>query len=377
MPHVDFNRTSVVGTVFLLTLASQGAQAQTYSDDAGGSVTFYGQVSPTYQSFDDGSESFGNLADNSHSNTRVGLNIDQRLQGNTALRFNFETALGAPGSSSFSQETDPIWNWEKTDLRKLELIWSADWGTVWVGQGSQATDGTDSMDLSGTTIASSRAVGDSAGGYFFRQTDGDISGVKIGDAFAHYDGTRRMRIRYDSPKFGGRSDDTGINFEASYGYEALKEDDDNTYYDVAAYYAEVFDSVEVAAAAGYLWIEGDDSTTENWSASVSLLHTPSGLNGSIAGGGNPDGGSFFYAKGGWIADLFNVGATAFSIDYANGTDNVSDGADAEMWGIQAVQKFDDQNLEAYIAYADYSFADKSDVEYKDANSVLAGVRWKF
>ncbi|NDR58056.1 porin [Aliiruegeria sabulilitoris] len=376
MKQVYAKRCSI-GLVVAAISLNQSAFAQNYSNNSGGAATFYGQLSPAYLGFDDGSKTFGNVADNSHSNSRVGLFLDQKLSGGQELRFNFEAALGAPQSGGFSQENDPIWEWDKTKLRKLELIWSSNWGTVFAGQGSLATDGTDSMDLSGTTLASGRAVGDSAGSYFFRQDDGELSGVTIGNAFKHYDGARRMRVRYDTPKFGGRSDDTGINFEISYGYEALQDDNDNTYYDVAAYFGEAFSSFDVAAAAGYLWIEGEDDTTENWSASMSALHRPTGLNGSVASGGDPDGGSFLYGKLGWIAEFTDIGGTALSVDYAQGKDSVSSSDNAEMWGIQAVQNFDKLSLEAYTSYAEYSFKDSTGIGYKDMKSVLTGVRWKF
>lgn len=368
------------GTVLLAVhsaCAASTSAGQTYDNGVGGSVEFYGQLSPGYLSFDDGSRTDGNFVDNSHSNSRVGFNLDQAFDGGHTVRLNFETALGAPQSSAFSQQSDPVWEWNKTKLRKLELIWSANWGTVFVGQGSQATDGTDAMDLSGTTVASGRAVGDSAGSYFFRQNDGALSGVDIGSAFKHYDGTRRMRIRYDTPTFGGMAEDTGINFEASYGYEALNEGNDDTYYDIAAYYGEIFGAVEIAAAAGYLWIEGEDDTTENWSASFSALHIATGLNGTVAAGGDPDGGNFLYGKLGWIADFSEIGATAVSIDYARGSDSVSDGDDARMWGIQAVQTFVKQNLDVYVAYAEYAYDDDSNIGFKDASSILTGIRWRF
>jgi hypothetical protein len=374
------SRTPVLllaGTALVATATVGLAEPLAYTNETGGSAIAYGQVSPTFLGFDDGQESYSNIADNDNSNTRVGLFLDQNFSDDQTLRFNFETALGAPRTSGFSQDFEPIWEWQKTDLRKLELIYGSNWGRVFLGQGSMATDGTDGADLSRTTIAGSRAIGDTAGGYFFRQSDGDLSTVTIGTALQHYDGTRRMRVRYDTPVFGGRSPDSGFVFATSYGYDALNEDNDNIYYDVAAYYDEDYGSFAVSAAAGYGWTDDGDQTTENWSASLAALHNASGVNGALAAGGTDTGGTFFYAKAGWLADFMDVGATAMAIDYGQNSDGVYEGSEADKWGLQLVQNFDNLNLEAYLAYNSYGFSDDSDISYQDGSSTMAGVRWQF
>jgi hypothetical protein len=111
--------------------------------------------------------------------------------------------------------------------------------------------------------------------------------------------------------------------------------------------------------------------------SVSLLHSPTGLNGTLAGGSEVDGGHYYYVKLGWIADLVAVGSTAISIDYYDGEDFVTEGAHSEHHGVQVTQYFDDIDLEAYLGYRAYAYDDDSDVRYLDASSFLAGVRWSF
>ncbi|SNS71847.1 porin [Tropicimonas sediminicola] len=348
-----------------------------YSNDTGGEVLAYGQLSPAYVSFDDGDETSGNLTDNSHSNTRVGLFIDQALQDGSELSFNFETALGAPGSSQFSQDVEPVWEWDKTRLRKFELIYTGAWGTVWVGQGSMASDGGSSSNLSGTTIASSRAVPDTAGGYFFRQSDGDLSDVKISQSHAKWDGTRRMRLRYDTPRVFGSGEGKGVSFRVAHGYDVLNEGNDSVYTDIGLFQQDSYGDFDVRAAAGYGWTETDGDVQESWSASASALYVPAGISGSVAGGELPAGGSFLYANLGWQAELVSLGKTAFSVDRYWGDDTAYDGADAGKWGIQVMQYVEDMNLQVYVAYDSYSFSDDSAVSYQDANATMAGVFWKF
>ncbi|WP_353472878.1 porin [Salipiger sp. H15] len=342
----------------------------TYSNASGGSVTFYGQFSPSYLHFDDGEKSYDEAADNNNSNTRLGFDLDQELSNGLNLRFKVETALGVPSTADLDQSGDQVWDWERTDLRKFEMIMSGAFGAVSLGQGSMASDGSAQTDLSKTAIAGYVNRPDLIGGYSLRDSDGNRSDISWSQVLGDFDGGRRNRIRYDSPDF------SGFSFAIAYGEEILKKDDDAEYYDIGAYYKHTYGVFDMAAGAGYGWKDGDGGTDEMYAASFSILHTPTGLNGTIAGGGEDGGGSYGYIKLGWIGDLMPVGYTAFSADYYSGNDFHSDGSDSESWGLQAVQYFEDINLEAYLAFSEYSF-DEDGGSYKDASSTLFGVRWKF
>lgn len=342
----------------------------TYSNQTGGSVEFYGQFSPTYLHFDDGSDSYDELADNTNSNTRLGFNLDQELSNGLDLRFKVETSLAVPGTSALDQSGDQIWDWKRTDLRKFEIIVSGAFGAVSLGQGSMASDGVAGADLSRTSISGYVYRPDLVGSYALRNSDGDLTDVSWGDVFDDFDGGRRNRIRYDTPDYNG------FSFALAYGEEILKKDDDAQYYDIGAFYERTSGNFEMAAGAGYAWRDGDGPTEESYAASFSILHTPTGLNGTITGGSEDGGGSYGYLKLGWIADLVPAGYTAFSADYYSGSDFNSDGSDSDSWGLQAVQYFENIDLEVYVAYSEYSF-DEDGAGYKDAASTLLGVRWKF
>lgn len=354
-------------------LAAGAANAQTYSNETGGSVTFYGQLNPSVLSFDDGDDTDTNLVDNTHSNSRVGFHIDQDLANGQKLRFTFETALAAPGSAGFSQGSSPIWDWQRTDIRKVDFAWSGSFGTVYVGQGSMATDGIASSDLSGTGLASAVATSDTAGSYLFRESDGSLSDIALGDVYGDFDGGRKGRFRYDTPDWNG------FTFGASYGTDILDDVGETTYYDVAGYYDNTVGSIQLVAGLGYAWEEDDDGDTSgSWAGSVSGLHEPTGLNATFAVGGDDEDASYYYTKLGWTASLWSVGKTSFSADYYGGSDFINGSSDSTQWGVQAAQTFDDLDLEAYIGYAQYGLeVDGTDVDYADASSVLAGVRWSF
>ncbi|MBE3637427.1 porin family protein [Mangrovicoccus algicola] len=347
------------------------AAAQSYSSDTGGTVTFYGQVSPTFIGLDDGRDSEGVLADNAHSNTRLGFDLDQSLSGGAALRFKLETGLGAPQSSSFSQDDAPGWTWEKTDLRHADLSLEAGFGTLSLGQGSMASDGIAGSDLSGTALASAVATGDTAGGYLFRREDGALSDVAISDVFTDFDGGRKGRIRYDTPEV------SGVTLAVAYGQEVLAGDDDADYYDIGLFYDAEMGELSLAAGLGGGWKDDGGDVSQSWAGSLSLLHAPTGLTGTVAGGGDPDGGSYVYVKAGILRDWWQIGSTAVSVDHYAGEDLGSDGAESRQTGIQMTQSVDDWNTEFYLGYAEYSHEDDSGAEYEDAASVIAGMRWRF
>ena len=357
--------------VAAMALLGTEATAQTFENDSGGSVRFYGQFSPTWLSYDDGEETTSTLADNANSNSRLGFVITQPYGDNT-LKLTFETALGFVQTSEVMNGDVPDWiDWQRTDLRKFEAAWKGQYGTITFGQGSMATDGAATLDASGTGIAGTVTVDDVAGGFAFRNGDGVLSDVTVGDAFNDLDGGRRFRLRYDTPDY------SGFSLAFAYGQNILAEDDDTDYYDAALRWSGETGDFDLSAAAGYAWADPDDGDTqEQFSASATLLHRPTGLNLALSGGTDPDGGSYGYIKAGWIGDIFTVGSTALSIDYYDGQDFVTDGSSSQAFGVSAVQTFKDLDLEVYAGWRSYEYADDA-ATYQDAESVLLGARWRF
>ena len=86
-------------------------------------------------------------------------------------------------------------------------------------------------------------------------------------------------------------------------------------------------------------------------------------------------------KGGYIADWFNWGDTAFSFDYWKGNDIVSDNNDPKTWAAAVVQHVRDYGAELYLAVRRYTPDDPTvngeRRETKDNTSVLIGTRVKF
>lgn len=359
-------------TTTALSLIWIGSAVPTFAQSASsapGDFEFYGHLNFGVFSVDDGFNRSTAFGDGSASPSRLGFNYSTKIGADT-LRFNFETALGFSSSSSYSQgNTGFTWDYDKGDIRKVELIYeTASFGVFSIGQGSMATDGAAGSDLSGTTLVNEVAVADFAGGYVFGGPNGptDVSGV-----FTDYDGSRRTRVRYDTPSFGG------FTVAAAWGKNALSDSDDADYYDIGTYYEGELSGAKLVAGLGYSWKDDPSNpvTKELLVGSASVL-LPSGFNATLAAGSEQSGsGSYFYGKLGYRTDLWTKGETAFSIDYFSG-DDIDAGlpGSSTAMGIGAVQQFDDLPVEAYVGYYRYGF-DGANVP--DITSVTLGGRWKF
>jgi len=361
-----------VAVLLALAVMTGTVRAQTYENATGGGVRFYGQFSPTYLGFDDGGATTQALADNANSNTRLGFVIN-RPAGVEGLTLTFETALGLVQTSEIANDDIPAWlDWQRTDLRKFEAAYAGSFGTFTLGQGSMAADGAATLDASGTTMAGTVTFDDNAGRFAFRRADGVLSDVTIGAAFKDFDGSRRFRIRYDTPAW------SGFTFAAAWGRNILSEDDETDYQDVALRWSGTAGDVDLAAAAGYAWaVPETGDTTQTFMGSGMLTHRPTGLNLTLAAGAQDGGARYTYLRAGWQGDLIAAGKTSVSADLYAGTDFVSDGATSDSWGLYAQQTFDDLRLDAYVGWRTYAYDDDQAGGFLDASSILIGVRAKF
>jgi hypothetical protein len=276
-------------------------------------------------------------------------------------------------SNLVSQLNDePDWDFHSSYIRKAEVAFAHDnFGKLWLGQGSMATDGTAEVDNSGTAIIAYSSLSDTAGGYFFRDSMNALSDITVGSAFSNFDGLgRKLRVRYDTPTFHG------FGLRTSYGEDALAEKD-APLYDIAATYSGSFDEIELDAAVGYAW--NTDSDIETLSGSISGLHKPTGISLTLAAAREfTDGieGSYGYVKLGYEREFFEIGSTAFSIDYYFGTDIAASDSDSTSIGLAAVQNIDEYNLSLWALWRNYAYDDNDD-DYDDGQAVFGGALFKF
>ncbi|WP_299356572.1 porin [uncultured Shimia sp.] len=345
----------------------------------GQKITMYGQVSQAFLGYDDGlvRNTFVPV-DNSNASTRVGflwqlypvfgLNAVARFEGGITPRAsNAMSQLDSSGSG---------FSFDGTHVRKLELILdSARFGTLSFGQGSTATDSIAEIDLSQTKVTAYSAVSQTAGGQYLRLANGSLSTLVIGNVFDNFDGdnvtgynsdgSRKLRIRYDSPSF------KGFKFSAAAGKDTVT-NNPATHLDMALRYEGKFDKFQFSGGIGY----SDHEARKVTSGSLSALHYDTGVNITVALGSENASGDYTYVKLGLIREIVAAGDTAFSFDYYDGKGLGVAGSSSRSYGLAVSQQIKKKNIEIFGLIRRYEYADPTNL-YKPSVAVLAGVRWKF
>lgn len=377
--------------VLATSAVAQGLPPVEWGFSNGSTLRFYGQINKGFLQYDDGidTETY-NLIDNDNSGTRVGLLYTQDLgewtfQNRNEFRYapystaNINIVNDSPSSEDYDLGND--------NIRWIDFTFEHDrYGRFWIGQGSMATDGTLSVDLSGTDVIAYSSVADSAVAQILRFSDpgleDDFDGPQIGDVFDSLDGDRRVRIRYDTPEYAN------FSLAAAFGRNLLSDDSDvrdADIFDASLNYGNTFDDAfEVAGSFGYHWREGvaggDDLTV--WGGSASVLHTPTGLNLTFAaatedGEGDP---SYWYGKLGLLRGFVDWGDTAMSVDYYSGSDfGLNDdvtSSSSESWGVALVQNIDRANTQLWVTWRSYDYDDDF-AAYEDSSAIFGGARFRF
>ncbi|MEM9393222.1 MAG: porin [Pseudomonadota bacterium] len=349
----------------------------TFTNERGGTVSYYGQFNPAYVSVDDGTSTTDNVADSDLSNSRVGIRISEPY-GDTMIGFRGEVALGFALTSEYDQlgRKSGAGSWERTDIRFIDFTFEGSWGKLYLGQGSMFADGAAEISLGEASGLIYQYTGDANGFFQFRDSAGALSGIRVEDTFGTFDGARRTRVRYDTPELNG------FTLGAAYGTNELSSDDDDTYADIGVYYDQEIANTQVSAGLAYQYRDRDaGGETTSWVASGGVLLN-NGL-GFAAGYGTRDDSrdgrsdpSWAYIQATYDANFWKAGTTGFGVDYYSGSDFETDGSDSAAWGIGVIQNIDDYGIEVYLSYREHSFEEPG-TDYADLKSVLFGARWRF
>jgi hypothetical protein len=336
-------------------------------------VEFYGHLNKAILVFDDGVSALGYLAvDNDNSASRFGVRMSGSLSDAWSVGGNLELEWDQSSTGNVNQLNHGDYGLGRLLYRKAEVyLNSKQFGALWLGQGSMASDTTAEVDFAGTSVAASSDVADMAAGSFFRLADGTLSSVRVKDAFSNYDGLgRKFRVRYDTPSLDG------LRLSASVGTQIVPEETGVTVWDVAARYETTIASVKFGAAVAISRPSDDEF---RYDASASFLHTPTGLSLTVATGlsdrTEPQG-RYAYLKIGYQAALFEVGKTAVSVDAYLGEEIAGIGTDSHSLGAQIVQYLDDPKTELYVGARSYHHG-AEDQDFKASLAFIAGAKVKF
>jgi hypothetical protein len=376
-------RAGGLGFVALLAWATPGAAVAeerlfpplVLGGEVGDGAWVYGQINKGFLVHDDGDETeLYPLVDNAASSTRLGLWLRTKPAEDFTLSANLEGQWNPYSTFSVNRlnKNDVVFDLERSNIRKVEVIMALEgYGTVWIGQGSTASDGSSEQDLSGTALANYASVADMAGGQLFVEDGGAISDVAIGDAFSHFDGMGRLtRFRYDTPTWNG------LGLASSVGFDAINSDR-RTQWDIAALYAHDGEAVVLRAKTGFA-IRADGSG--QLSGSISALHNATGLNLTLAAGGRERDGDddpmFGYAKLGWKGRTVFAAPTAVSVDVYAGDDIATGGSESHSFGLGLVQPLRGRQTELYAGLRWHEYDDAS-ADYQEGLSFLTGARFRF
>ena len=327
------------------------------------SLKVYGQVNRMMLNVSDGSESRLFHADNDMSSTRVGFKGKAKMDGGWSAGTTIEAQMESNSSSKvhLGDDGDDV-NTGKESFteRKLEFwVKHKEAGKLSVGQGSTASDGVAEADLSGTGVISGAGSGGAMGADVkFVDSSGNRT-KKVDAIFDNLDGlSRKDRLRYDSPSFGG--------FQFSTSLQSDKDDGNSGPWDLAVRYGRDLDGFEVEAVAAH-WLNGDDA---GMGASASVL-APSGTSLTVAFSTEEDGddsAQFSYAKLGQKFDINPAGSTAVSVGFMNAEN--ADGDSGSYYDLAVVQKLKGLGAEIYALYGVY---DASIVDTSTDNVTVTGL----
>jgi predicted porin len=307
-------------------------------------VELYGQVNKALMLFDDGVNTDFSVTDNDRSSTRFGLKGSQALDNGLTASVLLEMEVQDNPSNGDLQDgvlnTDAQSSEVKDgsqanpETRHARVGLAGDWGAVFLGRQSTASDSVTEQDMAGVTDLMASDVRDIGGGIRVRTKTANTflnnttlgttstpgSAATVYDFTNNMDGNgRKNSVRYDSPIFNG--------FQGRISYANGGD------IDLAAYYNGKWEEFMIKAAVGYVAFNdlatdtpssaaSTDDLESQISGSVTVKHD-SGIAGTLAIGErsleNKSTGvedpSFYYAKLGYEWDAFQV-----AVDYGQWED---------------------------------------------------------
>lgn len=323
------------------------AQRLVTSNTGRNRLEIYGQVNRAVVAADNGNERDVFFVDNSHASSRFGLRAEHRTEGRTVIggQFELEPRLNPSGDSrgpNFDGKGQGPGNGFRERIVQV-YVDDVDYGRLFLGQGSLANDGIGNINLWGAGVILSSNPAD-MGGSLSLARSGDQSGQSTGprvlNVFSDLNVARDSRIRYDTPEFAGAR----LSASVANGGET----------DLGLRWNADFDGVRVAVGAG-VGFDRDDADRQ-YAVSASALYK--GF--SVAAGyvarddanADRDGRSrdpeMFYAALGYQANLFEIGSTAFGIDYQMTKDLQFRGDEATTFGVGAVQNLPRFGTDLYL-----------------------------
>ena len=338
------------------------------------SLAISGHINRAVNVADDGDETKAYFVDNDVSNSRIRFVGTGQITPETSLGPTMEIAFSPNNSFDVSQDNETADDF--IDVRKVEAFVRNDrFGQLLFGKGSAAADDTAEYDLSliaGPIMYS--GIADIVGGLQFT-SDGELSGLTVGDAFFNFDGNRQDRIRYDSPLFG-----QGVQLSVSVGSDQRADAALTWGGDYGDWSGVNIGDVTTLGAVS-IRDPNEDDVDARLAGSFSALHNPTGVSVTVAAGtdskDNASDPYNLYGKVGWDTSFFPIGPTGFGADLTY-TENFSgDGDEGFGVGLAAIQLIEDFGMELYSQLRVFDLDRGSSDSVDDIVVGTVGTRIKF
>jgi hypothetical protein len=288
-------------------LVSQLTAALSGGDSSERTVRVYGQLNRAVMYWDDGKKSAAYGVDNETSSSRLGLVGKHRLVGDLSAGYRVEIDSRVTSSSKVSSG-DALGDLSEGAVQLRHAYWYVDdrkLGRLTFGQQSPATDDITLINL-GSEMNDAALHYNNNFGIWLNIGSGFITDLKWGQIAHNVDSLRGLFVRYDTPVMGG------VVLSAAAGEDGV--------WDVAARYQAYWRPFRFAAGIGYM--DNQDQRFRDVRGSASLIHEPSGLYASVAGGLRDDDISvlsgqahFHYVQLGVSKQWLPYGKTTLYADY--------------------------------------------------------------
>ncbi|MFT7144113.1 MAG: putative porin [Alphaproteobacteria bacterium] len=345
-----------------LLLATGALMAAGFAVDANAvDVELYGQVNKVAVSTDNGTSTETTFNDNDKSSTRVGLKGEQALDNGLTASVLVEYELNTDTSNADLMTTTSSTASTLTE-RHARVGIAGDFGAVFVGHTSTATDGIYEIDLAGASDLMGSSFNKIGGGTAFAQKSGTTAAQTVNSSFTNFDGGRADLVAYHSPVVSG--------FQ---GQLTTSEGGD---IQAAVRYSGKYDAFAVKAGLGYEMNE--DRTTAatdeaKLAGSISVKHD-SGIAGTVAyGQANNENGaeaSTVYVKAGYAFDAFEV-----AVDFAKSEADDALNTEGKSFGIGGQYNLG-HGVSLAAAYRTME-VEKDAANYDDIDQIMANLRVKF
>lgn len=341
-------------------------------------VRWWAQVNRAALYADNGTESEWFHVDNDSMPSRFGVAGDYKPAVWGGWTFGGQIELGFKSDNSADVTFGGPDSEFKVDGRKIEAYAkNKKFGSLAVGQGDMASNGTAEEDLSGTYVAAYSQVRFAAAGLAFAPREAaplpaadEAAGTNVPpraptvkEVFNNFDGLHRDdRIRYDAPVWRGLAASVSVAGEENF--------------DAALRHSLALGAHKLASAVAFA---RKGAGVDQYSASCSLL-LGCGLNFTAAIGGQDveDERSplSVYGKLGYKLDWFSAGPTMLAVDYSRNEDISQSDDVAESYAAVVVQRLEPLNAELYATARNYVL-DRENADYDDLFVFMSGVNLRF